>query len=106
MLDEDVERLHHARADSGRRELSATGDRVAAARERLQLRLVRVELGPQRGEHGDDRDPGQRDRQRAPVDEPRPAAPRAVLGVAPVDEPLRQHTDAVDPRAEHREHRR
>ena len=41
-----------------------------------------------------------------PDHEARPAAPGAVLGVALVDEPLRHHADAVDPLAQHGEHRR
>ena len=61
---------------------------------------------PKRDEHGDDREPDERDRPRAAQDEPRPAAPRAVLGMAAVDEPLRHHAHAVDPLAEHREQRR
>ena len=41
VLDEHVERLHHAGADAGRGEPLAAGDRVPRAGEVLQLRLVR-----------------------------------------------------------------
>ena len=82
VLDEDVERLHHAGADPGRGELVATGDRRAGAGEVLQLRLVRVQLRPEAREHGDDHQADGRDRDRAPEHEARPAAPGAVFGMA------------------------
>ena len=82
VLDEDVERLHHAGADPGRGELVAAGDRRAGAGEVLQLRLVRVQLRSQSREHGDDRDADGGDRDRAPEHEACPAAPGAVFGMA------------------------
>ena len=63
VLDEDVERLHHAGADPGRGELVAGGDRRAGAGEVLQLRLGRVQLRAEAGESGDDR-PGRPPRPR------------------------------------------
>ncbi len=106
VLDEHVDRLHHAGADPGRGELSAAGDRRARAREVLQLRLVRVHLRAQPDEHADHRQTGDRHRPRAPDDETCPATPGAVLGMAFVDEPLRQHADAVDARPQRLQHRR
>ena len=106
VLDEDVERLHHAGADPCRGELVATGDRGAAAGEVLQLRLVRVQLRPEAGEHADDHQADGRGRDRAPQHETRPAPPGPVLGMAAVDESPRHHPNAVDPLAEHGEHRR
>ena len=97
VLDEDVERLHHAGADLRGGELLAAGDRRAGAGEVLQLRLAGVQLRSQAREHGDDRDADGRDRDRAPEHEARPAAPGAVLGMAGVDQALRHHPDAVDP---------
>ena len=75
LLDEHVERLHHAGADAGRGELVASGDRRPGAGEVLQLGLVRVQLRAQPGERGDDDEPDQPDRDGAPDHEPGPASP-------------------------------
>src|SRR5262249_34843206 len=80
VLPEHVDRLHAAGADAGGQQLIPAGARVTVSRERLQLRLVRVELRPEHGQRPDDRETGERDRERPPVHEARPAAPRAVLG--------------------------
>ena len=71
-----------------------------------ELRLVGVQLRAEPGQHGDDRDADGGDGDRAPQHEACPAAPRAVLGAAAVDQPARHHADAVDALAEHGEHRR
>ena len=86
VLDEDVERLHHAGTDPGGGELVASGDRRARAGEVLQLRLGRVQLRAEPREHGDDHEADRRDRDRAAEHEARPAAPGAVFGMAAVDE--------------------
>ena len=82
VLDEDVERLHHAGADPCGGELVAGGDRRARAGEVLQLRLGRVQLRSETRERGDDHQADGRDRDRAPQHEARPAAPGAVFGMA------------------------
>src|SRR5207248_9485011 len=96
VLDEDVERLQHARADSRRGQLIATDNRGAGAGEVLQLRLVRVQLSAEAGENADDHEPDACDREGAAQHEAGPTTPRAVLRVAAVDESLRHHANAVD----------
>ena len=85
---------------------SRAGDGGPGAGEVLQLRLVRVQLRAEAREHGDDHQPDSGDRDRAAEHEARPASPGAVFGMAAVDEPLRHHPDAVDPRTEYGEQRR
>ena len=83
VLDEDDERLHHAGRDARVGEHGAAGDRVAAARHVLHLRLVRVELQPAVDEHADDREPASaRSATAGATTRSAPAAPDAVLGVA------------------------
>ncbi len=106
VLDEYVERLHHAGCDPGGGESGASGDCVAAPGQVFCLRLARVQLKAGVDEHADDRDSDRSDRDRPAHHERRPLAPEAVLGMATVDEALRQHADAVDPGAEHRQQRR
>ena len=57
-------------------------------------------------EHAHDCQAAERNRPRMAQHKPRPPAPGAVLGVALVDEPLRHHPQAVDPRAERCQQRR
>ncbi len=64
----------------------------------LQRRLVEVQLRAGERERADDRQAGERGGQRAAVDEPRPAAPAAVLGVAAVDPAAGEQRHAVDAR--------
>ena len=106
VLDEHDERLHRARADVGVGEHLPARDRGSRAREVLELRLVRVHLQAVGDEHAHDCQAAERDRPGMAQHEPRPAAPGAVLGVAVVDEPLRHHPQAVDPRAERCQQRR
>ncbi len=106
VLDEHVERLHHARADVRVGELVATGDRGAAAGEVLQLRLVGVQLRAQAREHANDHQADRRDRDRPPKHDARPAPPGPVFGMAPVDQSPRHHPNVVDPLTENGEQRR
>src|SRR5437667_354647 len=79
VLHEHVERLVHARCDPGGGQNVASDDRVAAARDVLHLRLVRVQLEAVEHEHAGDRESDGCDRNRPAVDESRPTAPRSVL---------------------------
>ncbi len=81
-LDEDVDRLHHARGDVRGGELVAAGDGGAGAGEPAQRRLGGVKLRAEAREHRDDRHADRRDGRGAAHHEARPAAPRAVLGTA------------------------
>src|SRR5207237_4507840 len=101
LLDEDVERLHHAGTDSGDSELVASGDRCPGAGEVLQLRFVRVQLRPEAREDPDDHQSDCSDRERTAEHEARPTSPGAVFGMAAGDEPLRHHGNAVAPGTEH-----
>ena len=92
--------------DPGGGERVTALDRLAAAREVLDLRLARVQLQPGVDEQPDDDQPDRGDRQRPPHHERGPAPPPAVFGVAGVDEPPREHAVAVDAGAEGGEQRR
>ena len=106
-LDEDLERLHHPRADPGRRERVAADECVAVARQVLRLRVGGVELHGGNEQQDDDREPGEGDPAGTPDDVAGPAVPEADLAGIRGDDPLRDHPQAVDPVTEPvQEHRR
>ena len=90
VLDEDVERLHHAGADVRRRRASAgRAIAVPAPGNFASCASFGFSFVPAKASAPTIAMPGGGDRDRAAEHEPRPAAPGAVLGTAAVDEPLR-----------------
>ena len=90
VLDEHVERLHHAGRDAGVGERLPARDRVPVPGKFFSCASFAFSCSAEADEHGDDREADGGDRDRAAEHESRPAAPGAVLGVAAVDQPLRQ----------------